>query len=56
MQSIRPKIYRVGITAHFSLLEVYLNKKGLSVKTQLPHIFKDHHIVAKPNPTAVGSD
>ena len=41
---------------NFSLLEVYLNKKGLYVKTQLPHIFKDLHTVAKPSPTAVGSD
>ena len=32
---------------NFSLLDVYLDEKGPSVKIQLPNIFKDHHIVAK---------
>ena len=41
---------------NFSLLDVYLDEKGPSVKTQLPNIFKDHHIVAQPTPTTVGSD
>ena len=27
----------------FSLLDVYLDKKGTSVKIQLPNIFKDHN-------------
>ena len=34
---------------NFSLLGIYLNEKGSSVKIQLPNIFKDHHIVAKPS-------
>ena len=38
----------------FLLLDVYLDEKGPSVKIQLPNIFKDHHIVAKPSPTMVG--
>ena len=29
---------------NFSLLDVYLDEKGTSVKIQLPNIFKDHHI------------
>ena len=41
---------------NFSLLDIYLNEKGSSVKIQLPNIFKDFHIVAKPSPTAVGYD
>ena len=36
---------------NFSLLDVYLDEKGPSVKIQLPNIFKDHHIIAKPKPT-----
>ena len=41
---------------NFSLLGVYLDEKGPSVKIQLSNIFKDHHIVAKPSPTTVGYD
>ena len=41
---------------NFSLLDVYLDEKGPSVKIQLPNIFKDHHIVAQPTPTTVGYD
>ena len=41
---------------NFSLLNIYLEEKGPSVKIQLPNIFKDHHIVAKPSTTAVGYD
>ena len=41
---------------NFSLLDVYLDAKGPSVKIQLPNIFKDHHIVAQPTPTTVGYD
>ena len=41
---------------NFSLLDVYLDEKGLSVKIQMPSIFKDHHIVAKPIPTTVDYD
>ena len=37
---------------NFSLLDVYLHKKGPYVKIQLLNIFKDHHIVAKSSPTA----
>ena len=31
---------------NFSLLNIYLDEKGTSVKLQLPNIFKYHHIVA----------
>ena len=41
---------------NFSLLDVYLDEKGTSVKIQLPNIFKDHHIVAQPRRTTVGYD
>ena len=41
---------------NFSLLDVYVDEKGLSVKIQLPNIFKDHDIVAQPSPTTVGYD
>ena len=39
---------------NFSILDVYLGEKGASVKIQLLNIFKDHYIVAKTSPTAVG--
>ena len=39
---------------NFSLLDVYLDEKGTSVKIQLPNIFIDHHIVAQPTPTTAG--
>ena len=41
---------------NFSLLNVYLDEKGPSVKIQLPNIFKDHHIIAKPKPTIAGDE
>ena len=41
---------------NFSLLDVYLDEKGASVKIQLPNIFKDPHIVAQPTPTTIGYD
>ena len=41
---------------NFSLLGVYLDEKGPSVKIQLPNIFKDHHTVAKPSTTTVDYD
>ena len=41
---------------NFSLLDVYLDEKGTSVKIQLPNIFRDHHIVAKPRPTTAGDE
>ena len=41
---------------NFSLLDVYLDEKGPSVKIQQPNLFKDHHIVATPTTTAVGYD
>ena len=40
---------------NFSLLDVYLDEKGTSVKIQLPNIVKDHHIVSQPTRTTVGS-
>ena len=40
----------------FSLLNIYLDEKRLSVKIQLSNIFKDNHIVAKLSTTAVGYD
>ena len=39
-----------------SLLDVYLDEKGPSVRIQLPNIFKDHHNAAQPTPTTVGYD
>ena len=41
---------------NFSLLDVYLDKKGPPVKIQLLNIFKNHHILAKPSTTTVGYD
>ena len=41
---------------NFSLLDVYLDEKGPSVKIQLSNIFRDHHIAAKPSTTSVGYD
>ena len=41
---------------NFSLLNVYLDEKGPSVKIQLPNIFKDHHIVAKPKPKTASDE
>ena len=41
---------------NFSLLGVYLDEKGPSVKIQLSNIFKDRHIVAQPSPMTVGYD
>ena len=41
---------------NFSLLGVYFDEKGPSLKIQLPNIFKDHHIVAKPSPATEGYD
>ena len=41
---------------NFSLLDVYLDEKGISIKIQLPNIFRDHHIVAKPRPTTAGDE
>ena len=38
----------------FSLRNICLDEKGPSVKSQLPNIFKDHHIVSQPTPTTVG--
>ena len=38
------------------MLNVYLDEKGPSVKIQLPNIFKDHHIIAKPKPTIAGDE
>ena len=43
-------------TNNFSLLDIYLNKKRLSVKIQLLNIFKDHHIIAKSSLIVVGYD
>ena len=40
----------------FPLLSVYLDEKGPSLKIQLPNIFKDHLIVAKPSPATIGYD
>ena len=39
---------------NFSLLDLYLDEKGSSVKIQLLNIFKDHHIAAKPSTITVG--
>lgn len=39
---------------NFSLQNVSLNKNGSSDKTQLLNFLKNHHIVTKPVPIAVG--
>ena len=39
---------------NFSLLNIYLDEKGTSVKIQLQNVFKDHHILAQATPTTVG--
>ena len=41
---------------NLSLLDVYLDEKGPSVKIQLPNIFKDHRTVARPSTATVGFD
>ena len=41
---------------NFSLLDVYLHEKRPYVKIQLPNLFKDHHIVAKPKPTTTDDE
>ena len=41
---------------NFSLLDVYLDEKKTSVKIQLPNIFGDHQIVAKPRPITAGDE
>ena len=41
---------------NFSLLNIYLDDKGTSVKIQLPNIFKDYELVAKPKPTIAGDE
>ena len=41
---------------NFFVLDAYLNEKGPPVKIQLLNIFKDHHMVAKSGPGAVGYD
>ena len=38
------------------MLNVYLDEKGSSVKIQLPNIFKDHHITAKPKSAIAGDE
>ena len=35
---------------------MYLDEKGPSVKIQLPNIFEDHHIIAKPRPTTIDDE
>ena len=41
---------------NFSFLNVYLDEKRSSVKIQLPNIFKDHHITAKPKSAIAGDE
>ena len=41
---------------NFSLLDIYLDETGPSVKIRLSNIFKNHYIVAKPSTTTVGYD
>ena len=43
-------------STNFSLLDVYLDEKGPSVKIQLLNILKNNHIVAQLSPIAVGCD
>ena len=46
----------VSNSSNFSLLDVYLDEKVTSLKIQLPNIFKDHQITAKPKPTTAGDE
>ena len=41
---------------NFSLLNIHLDEKGSSAKTQLPNLFKDHQIVAQSTLTTIGND
>ena len=41
---------------NFSLLDIYVDEQGPSVKIQLLNIFKDCLILAKPSTMAVGYD
>ena len=41
---------------NFSLLNVYLDEKGPSMKIQLPNVFKNHCNIAEPNPTIAGDE
>ena len=41
---------------NFSLLDIYLDEKGPSVKIQFSNIFKDHHIVVQTSAPTVGYD
>ena len=41
---------------NFSLLDIYLDEKGPSVKIQPLNVFKDHHIMVRPSTTSVGYD
>ena len=51
------KDLKVGYNSNnFSLLNIYLDEKGTLVKIQLPNIFKDHHIVAKPKPARAANE
>ena len=51
------KELRSGLNSNkFSLLDVYLHEKGLSVKLHVPNIFKNHHIVTKRTPSTVACD
>ena len=38
---------------NFSLLDIYLDEKGPSIKIQLSNIFKDHHIISKSSTSSV---
>ena len=33
-----------------------MDEKGISVKIQLPNIFRNHHILAKPRPITSGDE
>ena len=41
---------------NLSLLDIYLDKKGPSMKIKLLNIFKEHHVVARTSTAAVGYD
>ena len=53
MQSNQANIWKVDILANSFRYWMYTwIKKGLSVKNQLPNIFKGHYLIAKSGPTA----
>ena len=55
MKRFQPKNLKSGYTSNnFLILNVCLKEKGPPVKIRQLSISKDHHIIAKSGPTAIG--